>query len=162
MFWKPHDPNGICSQWYPSKFLEDGVVFENAEQYMMYHKAVLFGDQAIAKNILKTQCPKTIKSLGRKVKNFDEVTWVANRSRIVQQGTYLKFTQNEHLKLFLLKCPVDAEFIEASPLDRIWGIGYDARNALSNQKNWGLNLLGQSIQLVRKMLSLPRNEATKA
>lgn len=156
MFWKPQEPNGIFSQWYPSPFEEDGIQFINAEQYMMYHKAMLFNDTTIAKAILKTKCPKTMKSLGRKVANFDERTWAINRERIVQQGTLLKFTQNEPLKQFLLKCPRDAKFIEASPLDRIWGIGYGTKNALSNKKNWGLNLLGQAIKAAQQeILSIP-------
>lgn len=156
MFWKPQEPNGIFSQWYPSPFEEDGIQFVNAEQYMMYHKAMLFNDTTVAKAILKTKYPKTMKSLGRKVANFDESTWAINRERIVQQGTWLKFTQNEPLKKFLLKCPADAEFIEASPLDRIWGIGYRTKNALSNKKNWGLNLLGQAIKTTQvELLSAP-------
>ena len=156
MFWKPHESNGVFSQWYLSPFEEDGIQFVNAEQYMMYHKAMLFNDTTVAKAILKTKCPKTMKSLGRKVANFDEDTWAINRERIVQRGNYLKFTQNESLKKFLLKCPVDAEFIEASLLDRIWGIGYGTKNALSNKKNWGLNLLGQAIKATQlELLSKP-------
>lgn len=156
MFWKPQDPNGIFSQWYPSPFEENNIQFANAEQYMMYHKAMLFDDTTVAKAILETKCPKTTKSLGRKVANFDESTWAINRERIVQRGNYLKFTQNEPLKQFLLKCQHDAEFIEASPLDRIWGIGYGTKNALSNKKNWGLNLLGRAIKSTQvKLLSMP-------
>ncbi len=147
MFWKPDGPNGICSQWYPSEFTEGDITFTNAEQYMMYHKAMLFGDGEIAKKILRTSCPKTMKSLGRKVANFDEDVWAQNRERIVLQGTWLKFSQNEALKQFLMKCPADGIFIEASPYDKIWGIGFASHNALSNKQKWGLNLLGKALNV---------------
>ena len=47
-FWK-----GPFSQWKKSKFVENDVEFNCAEQYMMYHKAILFNDQETAQKILK-------------------------------------------------------------------------------------------------------------
>ncbi len=42
--------------------------------------------------------------------------------------------------------------VEASPFDRIWGVGYDAANAESNRGNWGENLLGKALMRVRDRL----------
>lgn len=48
----------------------------------------------------------------------------------------------------------DAVLVEASPLDKIWGIGLARDNAdASNPKKWkGLNLLGKALMAVREDL----------
>ena len=38
------EPNGFLSNWYPSPFTLDGQYFTSVEQYMMYRKAITFGD----------------------------------------------------------------------------------------------------------------------
>jgi len=50
----------------------------------------------------------------------------------------------------------DRELVEASPRDKIWGIGFGAANASSERSRWGLNLLGQALMEARKRL---RDEA---
>ena len=91
------------------------------------------------------------KALGQKVPNFDEDIWVAHRVQIVRWGNYLKFTQNKELKELLLGTG-DRELVEASPRDRIWGVGFGAKNAEENRKRWGLNLLGISLMEVREKI----------
>jgi ribA/ribD-fused uncharacterized protein len=145
MFWHPNGANGVFSQWYNSQMIEMDIIFSNAEQYMMYHKALLFADKTTASKILNNPDPKTCKALGRQIRNFDENIWSKNRERIVLQGNYLKFSQNARLRNLLLERGENALFVEASPLDRIWGIGYTADNALANIHNWGLNLLGKAL-----------------
>jgi ribA/ribD-fused uncharacterized protein len=91
---------------------------------MMYQKAMLFGDTAVADEVMAINSTtpasmKTVKGLGRKVTPFDEERWNAERNRIVYEGNYLKFTQNEDLKAKLLATGT-LEIVEASPLDRIW------------------------------------------
>lgn len=151
-FWRINEPNEECSQWYLSKFVEETdekkVTFVSAEQYMMYHKAMLFSDQDVAAKILQTTDQKQIKALGRKVKGFNEDAWIKNRERIVYNGNFLKFTQNPKLLAYMKKNK-SAYFVEASPLDDIWGIGYNAASALKNKDRWGLNLLGVALCKVR-------------
>ena len=43
-FHNPNEKNGYLSNWYPSKFTVRGVQFSSMEQFMMYQKAVSFGD----------------------------------------------------------------------------------------------------------------------
>lgn len=155
-FWKPYQPNGWLSQWYPSIIYENGKKFANAEQYMMYHKALLFDDVNIAKCILKTTDPFNIKKLGRAVCKFDQTKWDSNKYKIVTNGTYLKFTQNKILRDKLLNYDVDTRFIEASPYDRTWGIGYSYQDAEFNKHNWGNNLLGQIIGDIHRQLIFNR------
>lgn len=105
---------------FKSQFVIDGIKFCTAEQYMMYGKAMLFGDKEIAQEILKTSNPRRQKDLGQKVKNFNEDVWKKNREDIVYKGNYAKFTQDETLKQFLLHpSRRTVTFVEASPLDKV-------------------------------------------
>ncbi|EDQ91664.1 uncharacterized protein MONBRDRAFT_14693 [Monosiga brevicollis MX1] len=124
-----------------------GRTFSCVEQYMMYRKAILFGDAEYAEAIMEATTPREHKALGRHVRNFDEETWKAHRREIVRSGVLLKFAQNPELKAELLSHPAHTVFVEASPRDRIWGIGLDVKNpACHDPQKWrGLNLLGQAL-----------------
>jgi ribA/ribD-fused uncharacterized protein len=126
---------------------------------MMYQKAILFNDAAIAKEILETTVPRDQKALGRLVPNFDNDIWLQNRERIVRNGSYYKFSnsllEGEDLKARLLKTG-GRELVEASPMDKIWGIGFGEKNATKMRKKWGLNLLGKALMHARDRI---RNEA---
>lgn len=141
----------VFSQWHPSRFEINQIVFSNAEQAMMYYKAKLFKDEHSAKLILETTDPSTIKRLGRQVKNFNESTWKSHRERIVTQINLAKFSQNPSLQTALLSTG-DKILVEASPYDKIWGIGYAKKDAMSNVDKWGLNLLGKCLMKVRQQL----------
>jgi ribA/ribD-fused uncharacterized protein len=117
----------------------------------MYQKAKLFNDEEIANKILNTSEPREQKKLGRLVKNFDEHVWDVAKEKIVKNGNYLKFSQNEDLKEYL--CDTDPyELVEANKYDRIWGIGMFAHdpNILDTSK-WGQNLLGKTLMKVREI-----------
>lgn len=122
----------------------------------MVQKALLFSDFAMARTMLEitgstAKDMTEVKALGRKVASFDEDTWVANRDRIVLEGSLHKFRQNEELKELLLATG-DKTIIEASPRDRIWGIGFGEKNALNMRERWGLNLLGKALEKTRSVL----------
>jgi len=149
--------NGIFSNWYISHFEINGVKYNCTEQYMMHQKAKLFGDNRIADKIIRVDNQRNIKSLGRQVKNFDEKTWAANREAIVFNGNWLKFTQNPGICAELMDYPEGTVFVEASPYDRIWGIGFRANCARANRQRWGLNLLGKAITKVHTELYRQQN-----
>ncbi|KAI0742238.1 hypothetical protein C8Q80DRAFT_1186847 [Daedaleopsis nitida] len=160
------------------------VVFPTAEHWMMGQKALLFGDKDIFRRIVglpsasasasapprpqanakagdtvRAPDPKVVKALGRKVKDFDEETWVRERARIVLEGSLLKFRQHAALRAELLQTG-ECELVEASPLDRIWGIGLGAAKAAQTcaseesraAAGWGLNLLGKALMETRRVL----------
>ena len=163
-FWRPHEENGYLGQWYSSPFKtvnhidpKLSVEFPNCETYMMYHKAILFNDLDIADEILGTDDPKAVKALGRKVKGFDKSTWDEKKFEIVVNGNRQKFCQNETLKKLLLETE-GRELIEASPMDRIWGIGFGKKNAPKNKHRWGKNLLGKALMQVRAELLSEKKE----
>lgn len=150
-FFGEKSTNGYLSNWYPAKFTDpdSGAVFQNMEQYMMWAKAKLFGDDNIASCIIKNPNPAVCKKFGRQVQNFDPMIWSGKCMGIVSHGCFLKFSQNPNLKQFLLATD-DRILVEASPYDRIWGIGYNASDALIVDKNkWGQNLLGKCLMKVR-------------
>jgi ribA/ribD-fused uncharacterized protein len=140
------------SQWHPCRFVVDGRAFNCAEQFMMHGKAMLFGDEATAAKILASDAPKTHKALGRKVTPFDDATWKASREAIVRAGSRAKFTQNPHLLEQLLA--THGTLVEASPFDRIWGIGLRATDPRAQDpKTWrGQNLLGTILTELRDEL----------
>ncbi|MCW3841002.1 NADAR family protein [Micromonospora yasonensis] len=144
---------GCLSQWWPAPFAVDGRTYATAEHWMMWHKAVLFGDNDVAGRILATAHPHQVKSLGRQVRGFDEETWVARRYEIVVAGSVAKFGQHEGLKRFLLGTG-DRVLVEASPVDRIWGIGLAADDPrASDPGRWrGENLLGFALMDARDAL----------
>ena len=130
--------------------------FPTAEHWMMVQKALLFKDYEMAREMLavKEATSKTmakVKALGRKVQNFDEKVWVAERKRIVREGNKHKFEQNAELREKLLGTE-ERHLVEASPRDRIWGVGFGAQNAPKNRARWGLNLLGEALVEVRAAL----------
>lgn len=147
-FWK-----GNLSQWAKSTFTQDGITFECAEQYMMYYKAVLMNDKQTGDEILKSKTPKEQKDLGRKIRNFNQNVWDANKVQIVYNGNYLKFTQNPKLLDELLATD-GLLLVEASPFDNIWGIAMDEETASRTfPENWkGENLLGRILTKLREDL----------
>ena len=153
--------NSPFSQWYPCEFVVDGVSFCCTEQYMMFGKASLFGDDQTAAEILATPNPQQHKALGRNVTPFDEKAWRAAREQIVMAGNRAKFMQNAELLLALL-ATAPTTLVEASPFDRIWGIGLDAKNPQAlDRKTWrGQNLLGQILTTLRDELAKPSKAAT--
>ncbi|XP_013396665.1 uncharacterized protein LOC106163575 [Lingula anatina] len=148
-FWRKQSP---FSQWHSSEFEVDGVSFNCAEQYMMYRKAVLFGDETTAKKILDTVDPAKQKALGRKVHNFNDKVWKANCWDIVKTGNLAKFS-NPKLREVLLATR-GTILVEASPVDTIWGIGLAADSERANNRStWrGKNLLGYILTEVRAEL----------
>ena len=119
----------------------------------MYHKAILFDDREIADEITLEPVPSKQKALGRGVRGFDAKRWDAEREKIVEEGNWWKFTQSKEgdLRKMLLETG-DRSLVEASPYDRIWGVGYSAAKAAANRGDWGQNLLGKALMRVRDRL----------
>ncbi|MBE9578764.1 MULTISPECIES: NADAR family protein [Moraxella] len=145
--------NACFSQWYDAPFSLDNITYLTAEHYMMAQKAKLFGDIDTFHKIITSKHPKQAKDLGRQVSHFDEKIWNEHRFDIVVQGNIAKFSQNPALKDFLLNTG-NRILVEASPVDKIWGVGLAKDNEkIHNPNNWqGLNLLGFALMVVRDTL----------
>ncbi|MEU9099403.1 NADAR family protein [Streptomyces sp. NPDC048361] len=141
------------SQWWPSRFVVDDVAYATAEHWMMASKARLFGDAEGERAALTTAGPALAKKAGRLVRGFDDEVWQRERYAIVLAGCLHKFGQDEALRAYLLATG-DRVLVEASPLDRIWGIGLaaDAPEAEDPARWRGLNLLGFALTETRARL----------
>ena len=153
-FWKPKDAFGEFSNWFRSEFEYDGKHFINSEQAFMYLKAKLFNDTDIIEKILKNGNPMICKNLGRCVKPFDPVLFDENKYQFMVDVLLAKFSGNPSLKKLLLDTG-DAILVEASPKDKIWGIGMDLNHPdFNDSSKWkGQNLLGKALMEVRAKLS---------
>ena len=152
-FHNPNEENGYLSNWYPSKFTVNDVDFSSMEQYMMYKKAVCFGDKDMANKILATDDVAEIKAFGRLVATYNESYWNGVRQIVVFEGLTAKFSQNEDLKA-KLKATDNSILAECAVKDRIWGIGLSMNNPdrLQIDKWKGQNLLGYALMMVRERL----------
>lgn len=142
------------SQWWPAPFSVGGKSYRTAEHFMMAGKARLFGDAEMEAAILEAGTPDVAKKLGRRVRGFDDARWDEARFDIVCEGSLAKFTQNPRLAEFL-RATTPKVLVEASPLDRIWGIGLAASDARATiPDEWpGLNLLGFALMAARAALA---------
>ncbi|WP_394846318.1 NADAR family protein [Pendulispora brunnea] len=159
-FWghTPKRPNVVdascLSQWFPADFSVDGVDYPTAEHFMMMEKARLFKDDIACERLLHAGPPAIAKEIGRSVRNYDDDAWASARVDAVVRGNLAKFGQNSDLARFLLGTQKRV-LVEASPRDRIWGIGLGKDNpAARDPRRWrGQNLLGFALMDVRERLA---------
>ncbi|MBZ9643067.1 NADAR family protein [Streptomyces sp. PSKA30] len=147
------------SQWWPSPFTVDDVEYATAEHWMMAAKARLFEDAEAERRVLAAAHPAQAKKAGRLVRGFDESIWERERFGIVVEGSVHKFGAHADLREYLFNTGARV-LVEASPVDRIWGIGLAADDeAASDPERWrGPNLLGFALMEARERLrSAERN-----
>jgi ribA/ribD-fused uncharacterized protein len=158
-FWRHGETHGAVdarclSQWHPSGLTVDGVRYATAEHWMMAGKARLFGDEEALARVLAAPHPKAAKDVGQAVRGFDEEVWREHRFELVVRGNVAKFAQDTRLREFLLGTGRRI-LVEASPLDRVWGIGLAAEDERARDPaRWrGLNLLGFALMETRARLA---------
>jgi len=155
-FWKHQ-----FGQWTIRDMIDpDGVVYNCCEQYMMYKKAKLFGDDLIAQEILREIEPSSQQKLGREVSGYASEKWNKNKFGIVWYGNFLKFSQHSDLAERLMATQGKV-IVEASPYDLVWGVGYGADDdeILSPERWRGQNLLGKVLMSVRSALLISQISA---
>lgn len=156
-FWK----GSVFSNWHMRPMVVDDVRYNCGEQFMMAEKARLFGD-SIANHgeksaehlIMQATAPGVQKALGKAVKGFVESVWKANDVAIVRRGLLAKAEQHPDIYEQLMATE-GTTLVEASPYDRIWGIGLaaDDRRALDRRQWRGENKLGFAWTDVREELA---------
>ena len=149
---------GEFSNWFTCYFEYQDHEFFNSEQAFMWEKARFFRDEEMAELILHTQNPKDAKALGRKVRGFDTERWMVGSYAYMVAVNYAKYSQNPRLRDKLLATG-DKTLVEASPHDKIWGIGMSENNpnCLDETKWQGMNLLGKALMQVRKQIKQEDN-----
>lgn len=122
---------------------------------MMAAKARLFQDTQAELQVLAEQDPRRVKALGRAVRGYEETVWCQHREKVMFAACLAKFQQNPELARELLATG-HLHLVEASPYDRIWGIGLGADDPrVHDPRQWqGLNLLGNALMRVRTELQI--------
>ena len=143
---------GEFSQEYPCKFQVNGYKYKSAQQYMFAQKAKLMGDRTTFGKIMNEKNPARIRSLGRRVKPWNEDKWEKHRFKIILDANMHKFTQNPRLAK-KLKGTGKRTIAQASQRDFILGIGIPIKEAISGKPWRGLNMLGKVLMKVRKKIN---------
>jgi hypothetical protein len=133
------------------------VRYNCVEQYMMAEKARLFKDNESLNRIMKATDPSDQKRYGRAVRGFDAQKWSSVCYQVVLRATLEKYRQNPELCEKLLATE-SLTFVEASPKDKIWGIGMDKnhKDATKPGRWLGKNLLGKAITEARTIIRQER------
>lgn len=147
----------IYSNFYVTKFKDpiSGVEFSSSEQAFMWQKAKFFGDDSVRLALeVFDILPREAKELGRQIANYDDKAWECVRVGFMIYVNLLKFGQNEDMKKQLLSTDRKV-LVEASPHDKIWGVGLSETDAaILREDTWkGRNLLGLSLMKVRQILA---------
>lgn len=147
--------NGPFSNWHPAVItdLDNGKKYLNSQQAFMWYKAITFGDLDTAKKIEETPDPRTVKNLGREVKDYNDIQWARIRYDVMRKVNWWKFTQIQAYQEELMSTG-EKILVEASPYDLIWGVGLSEDDPLIlDEKNWkGQNLLGRVLMEIREMI----------
>lgn len=129
-------------------------IFTSTEQAFMFEKALFFNDYETANLIYNNDNPAECKKLGRLIKGYDDNAWAKVRYDIFYKYNLLKYTQDKKLQEKLLDSKFNNKiFAEASPIDRIWGIGISEDNDPEYKEyDWGRNFLGKIITNIRNRI----------
>ena len=166
-FFGENNPNGWMSNFdTKAQFIDmNGNKFFSNEHYFMSRKAKQWPtpkNELIFNEITKSKTPKEAKALGRKVEKFDEKEWDSLRVDIMKDGLRYKFSDQNPMTLEYKKNLIatgNAILIEASPYDKIWGIGMKEKDAYKlNEEEWHRvlkerNLLGKALMEIRSELT---------
>lgn len=144
---------GYLSNFYRCEFNVDGQWYNSSEQYFMKKKQETFDadNNDLSAMILAEKNPSIVKKYGRMVNNYDDQVWNDLRYGIMLEALKHKFSGNIHLRVNLSETK-PLMLVEASPVDRIWGIGITREQAISGVEWRGQNLLGQCLMEVREWL----------
>jgi len=151
----PNEPYGCFSNFFPSNFTVNGIIYNCSEQYFMKMKQEMFdpNNHNLANKIMSTTNPFVIKKFGRQVNNYDDIKWNQERYKIMVDALTAKFSQNTNLKQILVNTG-NKHLAETTKNDKIWAIGLDLNDPKRfDETQWkGQNLLGKALMDVRKII----------
>ncbi len=135
------------SNFYPHAFTYRGVKLPTSEHHLMREKARLMGDQHAMTLIEAAPSALAAKRLGRKVKPWDQGLWDDNCDRIMEDILVAKFNSTPGMRAYILN--TEGHFYEASPRDKVWGIGIGIKQAEAGAPHNGENKLGRALDRAR-------------
>lgn len=96
---------GPLDKWYPAPLEVKGIQFGSAGHYLEFSKAKVFGDEATAQQILRSDDRNEQRALGRQVAGYVDQTWLARRENIAVVAEREKFLQNPAISATLMDSP---------------------------------------------------------
>lgn len=151
-FWKAYIANwSITPHGLKTVIHDQEVNVPTSEHLFMAFKADFFKDYVTLNKIINCKTPKEAKDFGREVKNYNNEEWNKVRFDMMYKALSIRFDQDEKFKDQLLNRFGNRQFVEASPFDRIWGVGLDEKDPLiEDSENWqGTNLLGKCLDKLK-------------
>ena len=141
------------SNHHPCKLTYKDVTYNCSEQAYMHHKALSDNKYDLAEMILAEPNPGKQKYLATNIPDFDERNWNLKQNDVMKSILAAKFSQNEHLKEFLLSTG-NKQLIEGNPKDLYWSCGLSIyNNNIWNENSWrGQNHLGTILEEIRNSL----------
>jgi ribA/ribD-fused uncharacterized protein len=141
------------SNHFARRFVVKDLTFYHMEGFIMFCKAMYFGDKVTAEKILLAIPPQAAKILGREVQGFVEEAWRPRAWEYAFHGNVAKFGQHRDLLSHLLSTG-NRELVEASRFDRLWGIGLAADDPrIADRSLWGFNGQGKVLMRTRAHFS---------
>jgi ribA/ribD-fused uncharacterized protein len=129
----------------------EGTDYLCNEQFYFAKRAQVLGDDVIHGRVMELDNPREMLREGRKAQNNNNVNVEQEEIRIMKWGIREKFSQNVHLKTFLMATN-NNKIGESSKSSHRWGTGFHLhhKNAF-NQGLWATNTLGEIIQEQREL-----------
>ena len=128
----------FLSNFYPSRFIIDGVFYETVEHYFQSQKTIIPFQK---ERIRKAPSPVYAKKYGRECTL--RAGWDRIKDDIMFKGVFAKFSQDPELKMKLLETD-DELLVEINDWnDRYWGV--------NSHNGVGLNKLGNILRDVKNI-----------
>ncbi len=145
--------HSIMSNFFPCNFTIGDQLYNAAEQYLAHQKALLFGANETAAEILSMTNPADMKKRARHLNGFNTETWSTEAPRILREALHAKFSENADLRAALLATN-DTKIGEACASDNLFGIGLSLRDPHAmNSTNWkGKNIQGVVLMEMRQAI----------
>jgi len=139
-----------------TSFLDDNTItikFQCSEQAYMYEKCMFFNQPEMAMQCIEETNPTKVKKIGRSIPNFEQDKWNKFSFDVMYKICLQKFQGNEEAKKELIDSG-DKVLVEASPYDKIWGVGLsELDDRILQEEYWeGENRLGKVLMKVRNKI----------
>ena len=144
------------SNFYPHAFFYRGVKLPTSEHHLMREKARLMGDEHAMALIKAAPTALAAKRLGRKVKPWNQGLWDDNCDQIMEDILEAKFNSTSAMREYILG--IEGHFYEASPKDKVWGIGIGVQQAMAGVPHNGQNKLGLALDRARARIAATPNQ----
>ena len=142
------------SNFYKCTFTYHGQTYTSTEQFIQITKASLFpGNDELIKQMTNQHDPLKLKNLGQKVSNFNKKTWSESAEGLLYGGLKQKFIENDDC-LDFLDSTGNKLIVEASPTDRLFGIGRPItfQGLEDTTTHQGTNIQGHMLMNIRQEL----------